>query len=86
MDLLSRALFVALVGLLASAFFGSRQFSKQLWLLLALAPAFLALARAGAVQARERLAAPRSSDRDHARRTRLQSPNVTARNATSAPA
>lgn len=55
MDLLSRALFVALVGLLASAFFGSRQFSKQLWLLLALAPAFLALARAGAVQARERL-------------------------------
>ena len=46
MELLSRALFVALVGLLASDFFGSRQFEKQLWLLLALGPAFLALARA----------------------------------------
>jgi O-antigen ligase len=46
MELLSRALFVALVGLLASDFFGSRQYEKQLWLLLALGPAFLALARA----------------------------------------
>ena len=45
MELLSRALFVALVGLLAADFFGSRQFEKQLWLLLALCPAFLALAR-----------------------------------------
>ena len=48
MELLSRGLLVALVGLLASDFFGSRQFEKQLWLLLALGPAFLALARAQA--------------------------------------
>ena len=48
MELLSRGLLVALVGLLASDLFGSRQFEKQLWLLLALGPAFLALARAQA--------------------------------------
>jgi hypothetical protein len=35
----------ALVGLLAADFFISDQFSKQLWLLLALGPALLALAR-----------------------------------------
>ncbi len=46
MEILSRALFVALVALLASDVFGSRQFSKQLWLLLSLGPAFLAIARA----------------------------------------
>jgi O-antigen ligase len=46
MEILSRALLVALVGLLAADFFGSRQFSKQLWLLLSLAPALLAIARA----------------------------------------
>ncbi len=46
MEILSRALFVALFALLASDFFGSRQYSKQLWLLLSLGPAFLAIARA----------------------------------------
>lgn len=45
MELVSRALFVALVGLLVSDFFGSRQFSKQLWLLMSIAPALLALSR-----------------------------------------
>jgi putative inorganic carbon (HCO3(-)) transporter len=45
LEILSRALFVALVGILASDFFGSREFSKQLWLLLAVAPALLAMAR-----------------------------------------
>lgn len=36
---------LAAVGLLATDFFQSEQFSKQLWLLLALGPAMLALAR-----------------------------------------
>jgi O-antigen ligase len=46
MEIISRALFVALIGLLAACFFGSREFSKQLWMLMALGPAFLAMARA----------------------------------------
>jgi O-antigen ligase len=58
MEILARALFVALVGLLAADFFGSRQFSKQLWLLLSLAPALLAIARAQLEGGRAR-AAPR---------------------------
>jgi O-antigen ligase len=47
-EILARALFVALVGLLAADFFVSRQYSKQLWLLLALCPVMLELSR-GAV-------------------------------------
>jgi O-antigen ligase len=53
LEIISRAMFVALVGILASDIFGSRQFSKQLWLLMALTPALLAIARkeqAGAAQ------------------------------------
>lgn len=45
MDLLSRAVLIALVGFLTAAFFGSREFSNQLWLMLALGPALLGLAR-----------------------------------------
>ncbi len=45
MDLLSRAVLIALIGFLTAAFFGSREFSNQLWLLLALGPALLGLAR-----------------------------------------
>jgi O-antigen ligase len=45
MELLARCLAIALVGLLAADFFISDQFSKQLWLLLALGPALLAMAR-----------------------------------------
>jgi O-antigen ligase len=44
MELLSRAVVVSLVALLAMDFFLSDQFSKQLWLLLALGPALLAIA------------------------------------------
>ena len=44
MELLSRALAVALVSLLVADFFSSGQFSKQLWLLLALAPALYRIA------------------------------------------
>lgn len=46
MEVLSRALFVALAGFLTAIFFGSREFSNQLWLLLALGPALLGVARA----------------------------------------
>jgi O-antigen ligase len=47
MELLARGLFISLVGLLAAEFFSSQLFSKQLWLLLATAPALLAVARRG---------------------------------------
>jgi O-antigen ligase len=40
---LAWAVFVATIGVLATDFFQSEQFSKQLWLLLALGPALLAL-------------------------------------------
>ncbi len=45
MEIVSRALFIALIGLLVSDFFGSRQFSKQLWLLMSITPALLAISR-----------------------------------------
>ncbi len=45
MEVISRALFVALVGLLVAAFFGSRQYQNQLWLLLSVGPALWAIAR-----------------------------------------
>lgn len=45
MEILARALFVALAGILAADFFIPEEYSKQLWLLLALPPALLALAR-----------------------------------------
>lgn len=45
MEAVSRALFVAVVGLLAAAFFGSRQYQSQLWLLLSLGPTLLAIGR-----------------------------------------
>lgn len=40
-EALARALFVAQVGMLAAAFFASIQYSKQLWVLMALGPALL---------------------------------------------
>jgi O-antigen ligase len=45
MELLARGLVVALLGLLAADFFLSGQFSKQLWILLGLGPAMLALSK-----------------------------------------
>jgi O-antigen ligase len=48
MELLSRAVFVGLVGILTADFFASEQFSKQLWLLLGLGPALLTMAQGGA--------------------------------------
>jgi O-antigen ligase len=46
MEMLCRAWLAAIAGVLAADFFISAQFSKQLWLLLALGPCLLALARA----------------------------------------
>lgn len=51
MELISRALFVALVGLLVAAFFGSRQYQNQLWLLLSVGPALWAIARTPTIDA-----------------------------------
>ena len=45
LELLGRALVIAILGMLAADFFVSDNYSKQLWLLLALGPALLALAR-----------------------------------------
>jgi O-antigen ligase len=44
MELLARGALLALIGILAADFFISGQFSKQLWLLLGLGPALLAIA------------------------------------------
>lgn len=44
MELLARSISVALIALLAADFFVSDQFSKQLWLLLALGPTLLRIA------------------------------------------
>jgi O-antigen ligase len=52
LEILARALVVALVGLLAADFFVSRQYSKQLWLLFALCPVLLELGRATAARGR----------------------------------
>jgi O-antigen ligase len=44
MELLSRGVLLALLGILAADFFISGQFSKQLWLLMGFGPALLAIA------------------------------------------
>jgi O-antigen ligase len=46
MELIARSLFVALAAVFAADFFGSRQYNKELWFLLGLAPALWAIARA----------------------------------------
>jgi O-antigen ligase len=45
MEVLARAQVIALVGLLAALFFSSDLYKKQLWLLLAMGPVMLAIAR-----------------------------------------
>jgi O-antigen ligase len=47
MEALAWGFLIAAIGVLAADFFQSEQFSKQLWLLLALGPALLGLARRG---------------------------------------
>jgi O-antigen ligase len=53
-EVIARAMVVVLAGLLAADFFGSRQYSKQLWLLLALCPVVLEISRAELAARRER--------------------------------
>jgi O-antigen ligase len=45
LEIMSRGLFLALVGMLAAEFFSSQLYNKQLYILLATAPALLAIAR-----------------------------------------
>ena len=45
MEVISRALLIAMIGVLVSDFFASEQFSKVLWLLLTLGPALEAISR-----------------------------------------
>jgi O-antigen ligase len=45
-EILARAMVVVIAALLAADFFGSRQYSKQLWLLMALCPVLLEISRA----------------------------------------
>jgi len=64
MELIARAVLVATLATLAADFFASEQFSKQLWLLLALGPALAAIAhRAEAREARVQPAPTRRIDR-----------------------
>lgn len=62
MEVLARAQLVAVFGLLASVFFSSDEFKKQLWLLLSLGPALLAIAQAQAAQRGRRDDAAASAD------------------------
>lgn len=45
MEMLARSWLIAMVGMLTANVFLSAEYSKQLWLLLALGPALLAVAR-----------------------------------------
>lgn len=60
-ELLARGLLLALLGLLAAEFFSSELFYKQLWLLLATAPALLAIAEGNAARKRAHDRVPRQS-------------------------
>jgi hypothetical protein len=51
MEVLSRGLFIALVGVLTSAFFISAESNKFIWLMLAMGPALLAVAESTAREA-----------------------------------
>jgi O-antigen ligase len=51
MELVSRGLFLALISLFVADFFSSALYSKQLWLLLAIAPALIAVADQSEVSA-----------------------------------
>jgi O-antigen ligase len=56
LEILARAMVVVIAGLLAADFFGSRQYSKQLWLLLSLCPVLLQISRAELASRRPRTA------------------------------
>ena len=62
MEVIARGVAVAVVALLAADFFASEQFSKQLWLLLALGPALQRIARVGETEAVEEDVRPGSPE------------------------
>jgi putative inorganic carbon (HCO3(-)) transporter len=53
MEMIARATFVGLCGILAADFFVSGEFSKQLWLLLGLGPALLAMSKRASIDRAE---------------------------------
>jgi O-antigen ligase len=59
MELVARGLFLALVSLFVADFFSSALYSKQLWLLLAIAPALVAVANRSEVSAADVRPRPR---------------------------
>jgi hypothetical protein len=59
MELVARGLFLALISLFAADFFSSALYSKQLWLLLAIAPALVAVANRSEVSAADLRPLPR---------------------------
>jgi O-antigen ligase len=62
MEVIARGVAVAVIALLAADFFASEQFSKQLWLLLALGPALYRIARVGETEAAEESSRPGSQE------------------------
>jgi O-antigen ligase len=58
MELVARALFISLVSMAVVGFFSSALYSKQFWILLAAAPALLALAEGGGRTRHGRLSRP----------------------------
>jgi O-antigen ligase len=59
MELVARGLFLALISLFVADFFSSALYSKQLWLLLAIAPALVAVANRSEVSAADLRPLPR---------------------------
>jgi hypothetical protein len=59
MELVARGLFLALISLFVADFFSSALYSKQLWLLLAIAPALVAVANRSEVSAADVRPRPR---------------------------
>jgi O-antigen ligase len=68
LEILGRALVLAITGMLAADFFVSDEYSKQLWMLLAMGPVLLAIARrslVGGAYAQPRQRRPRASVLSH---------------------
>ncbi len=63
MEALARAVFLGLLGMLVADFFISEMYSKLLWVMLALGPALLAVARAEAAAAETEQTTPANASR-----------------------
>jgi O-antigen ligase len=67
MEALARAAFLGLLGMLVADFFISEMYSKLLWVMLALGPALLAVARSEAAAAKAEQTTPADASRELAR-------------------